>query len=64
MIGVKKRSGESIEGLLSRFNARVYSSGVLMEYMENQYYTKPSTKKREAKKRAKFLEKIRQRNTY
>jgi len=64
VIGVKKRKDENIESLLNRFSSEVYRSGVLMEHMENRYYTKPSTKKREAKKRAKFLEKLRQKHTY
>lgn len=63
MIGVKKRQGESIDSLIKRFNARVFSSGILLEYMDNQFYTKPSDKKREEKKRGKLLQKLRQRNS-
>lgn len=64
MIGVKKRNGENIESMLNRFSSEVYRSGVLMEYMDNQYFTKPSAKKREAKKQAKFSEKLRRKHTY
>lgn len=64
MIGVKKRKDETVESLLKRFNSKVYNSGILIQHMENRFFTKPSTKRRKAKKRAKFLQKIKTRNSY
>jgi len=64
MVGVKKRTDESVDSLIKRFNAHVYRSGILFEYMENQYYKKPSTIKREKKNRAKFLQKIQNKYNY
>lgn len=45
---------KSIEVLLRKFKKRVQQSGVLDEYKERQYYTKPSVKKRIKKKAAAY----------
>lgn len=53
-IGVKRRKGENIESLLNRFKGKVYNSGILLQYMENQYFTKPSEEKQKDLKKQKF----------
>jgi ribosomal protein S21 len=49
MVKVERKSNESIEGLLRRFNKKVDQSGVLQELWYRRYYRKPSLKKKEKK---------------
>lgn len=48
---VEVRKG-NLNKALSIFKKTVRNSGILQEYKDNQYYTKPTTKRREAAKRA------------
>lgn len=52
MTRVELRSGESLEGLLKRFNKEVIKSGVLRSLKRKRWYVSPSEARREAKKRA------------
>ena len=45
MIEVKKRDGESSEGLLRRFTRRVQQSGLLIRAKKARYYEAPKTKR-------------------
>jgi small subunit ribosomal protein S21 len=49
---VRPRRGESVERLVKRFNKKVKKLGIINECKERQRYTKPSDKKRRAKKRS------------
>lgn len=46
-VGVEVRN-KDINKALSIFSSKVKASGILKEYRENQYFTKPSAAKREA----------------
>lgn len=47
----------NIEGALTYFKSKVQRAGILDEYKENQFFTKPSEKRRERLKRAKYRSK-------
>lgn len=49
---------EALSRALSVFTNRVKNEGILDTYKEKQFYTKPSVKLTEKKKRKKFLSKI------
>lgn len=57
-VGVKVRNGD-LEGAITAFKDKVAKAGILEEYKERQYYVKPSARKREARKKARLLEKQR-----
>lgn len=52
MARVEHRSGESIDGMLRRFQKEVVRSGVLRSLKRRRWYVSPSEARREAKKRA------------
>ena len=49
---IKPRKNENIERVIKRFNKKVKKMGIIEEAKERRYYTKPSQKRRKAKKRA------------
>ena len=49
---VRPRRNENIERAIKRFNKKVKKLGILEDYKEHQRYTKPSDKRRKAKKRS------------
>jgi len=51
-VTVRGNSPMDFQKALRKFKRKVADSGILKEIKERQYYQKPSTKKREAKKRA------------
>lgn len=55
------KKNESIERALKRFKRQVNESNVLNEYRSRTEYVKPSVKKREKLKKAKFEQKLRNR---
>jgi ribosomal protein S21 len=63
VIEVKKREGESVEGLLRRFTKRVQQSGVIIRTKKRRFYTPPKTK-RELRADALRRVAIRQRREY
>jgi len=62
MIGVEVRN-ENVEKALKVFNRRVRKAGVLREYKNNMFYTKPSEERREERKRAEKKAKEHARNS-
>jgi ribosomal protein S21 len=50
-VKVYVRNG-NVEGAISAFKAKVAKAGILEQYKENQFYTKPSERRREAHKKA------------
>lgn len=52
-VGVEVRN-KNLEKAINIFKKKVSSSGVLYQYMNNQEFTKPSTEKREKRKKAKW----------
>lgn len=53
MAHVVARKNEHIESLLKRFKKKVDNEGILKEFKDRQYYTKPSDQRREKNKQAK-----------
>ena len=58
-IQVTKKKNESVERLISRFKKKVKDSSMLFELKQREFYTKPSTLRREAKKKGIAREKSR-----
>ncbi len=52
MTRVELKPGESMEGLLKRFNKEVIRSGFVRSLKRKRWYVSPSEARREAKKRA------------
>ena len=50
-IQVTKKKNESVERLISRFKKKVKDSNMLFELKQREFYTKPSTLRREAKRK-------------
>lgn len=48
-VGVKVKDG-NIEHALKKFKSRVYKAGIIQQYMDNRFYTKPSEKRAQKKK--------------
>ena len=59
-VTVKARPGEDVISLMKRFKKKVDDEGIIKEYKENQFFTKPSTKRRLVKKEAERKRKIKQ----
>lgn len=51
-VTVRGDSPMDFQKALRKFKRKIADSGILKEIKERQYYTKPSDKRREAKKRA------------
>ena len=47
----KKHSKETFESLMRRFKKKVKISGILNDIKKNEYYVKPSMRKRENKRK-------------
>ena len=58
-IQVTKKKNESVERLISRFKKKVKDSNMLFELKQREFYTKPSTLRREKKKKGIAREKSR-----
>lgn len=56
-IGVKVRNG-NVDHALKVFKSKVYKSGILQRYIDNQYYTKPSEKRAQRKKEKEWKSKM------
>lgn len=52
----------NLEGALNAFKAKVAKAGILEQYKENQYYIKPSQRRRAARKKAIREQKRREQN--
>ncbi len=53
MVVVKKKKGESVDRLISRFKKKVLNSGILFEARERERHTKKSEERKERKMRLK-----------
>ena len=53
MIGVKTREGESFDRMYRRFKKSCEKSGLIFDINKNQYFEKPSDKKRRKKNNSK-----------
>lgn len=51
MAEVKIDSNEDFERALKKFNAQCKREGIIKNFRERQYYTKPSEKRREKRKK-------------
>ena len=58
MIIVQIKEGENIERALKRFKRKFEKTGIIKEIRQRQAYKKPSIKKRELKKKAIYIEQI------
>ncbi|HLD86119.1 MAG TPA: 30S ribosomal protein S21 [Patescibacteria group bacterium] len=63
MIEVKRREGESVEGLLRRFTKRIQQSGVILRTKKRRFFVTPKTK-REQRSDALRRAAIRERREY
>lgn len=59
MLIVKVKEGESIEKALKHFKRKFNLTGVVKELREREQFTKPSSKRREIVKKAKYVQKLR-----
>ena len=57
MVEIRVNDSESLDSALKRFNRKVQSDGILTESRQNEYYEKPSEKRK--KKEASRIRKIR-----
>ncbi|MDG1989955.1 MAG: 30S ribosomal protein S21 [Dehalococcoidia bacterium] len=60
MVEIRVNDSESLDSALKRFNRKVQSDGILTESRQNEYYEKPSEKRK--KKEASRIRKIRKNN--
>jgi len=60
MIVIPMKEGENIERALKRFKRKFEKTGVIRELRARQAYIKPSVTKREQKKKAVYVQKLRQ----
>lgn len=58
MLIVKVNKGENIESALKKFKNKFKNTKVTEQLRENLYYDKPSEKKRVSKKKAIYIQKI------
>ena len=54
MSEIKLYKGESVDRGLKRLKSRMDREGIMDELKERRYYKKPSVKRKEQKKKAKF----------
>ncbi len=64
MVVVVKKKGESEDRLIARFKKKVVDSGILQEVRDRQRYIPPSEKRKEQKKRIKFLIELEKKRNY
>ena len=57
LVEIRVNDSESLDSALKRFNRKVQSDGILTESRQNEYYEKPSEKRK--KKEAQRIRKIR-----
>lgn len=58
MIIIKQERGENIERMLKKFKRKFDKTKVLRELRERQQYIKPSSKKREIKQKAIYIQQL------
>ena len=60
LVEIRVNDSESLDSALKRFNRKVQSDGILTESRQNEYYEKPSEKRK--KKESQRIRKIRKMN--
>jgi len=58
MIIVPVKEGENIERALKKFKRKFEKTGVIRELLSRQAFTKPSIRRREQLKKAKYVQKM------
>lgn len=58
MIIIPVKEGENIERALKRFKRKFEKTGVIRELRERQAFEKPSVRKRAARKKAIYIQKL------
>jgi small subunit ribosomal protein S21 len=58
MIIVPIKEGENIERALKKFKRKFEKTGIVKELRNRQAYVKPSVKRRQVVKRAKYIQKL------
>jgi small subunit ribosomal protein S21 len=64
MLIIKQEKGENIERMLKRFKKKFEKTKVLKELRNRQSYTKPSVKNREMRKKAIYVQTMRNSNVW
>jgi len=64
MVVVKKKKGESDDGLINRFRKKVLNSGLLYEMRDKERHQKESEKRKERKYRLKHESELRKKRNY
>ena len=59
MLIIKINEGENIERALKRFKRKVNQTKLIPTLRENEQFVKPSVKKRDQKKKAIYIQKLR-----
>ena len=59
MLIIKMKEGENIEKALKRFKRKVNETKLIPNLREREQFVKPSVKKREMKKNAIYIQKLR-----
>ncbi len=59
MIVVPLKEGENIERALKKFKRKFEKTGVIKELRDRQAFTKPSVRRREEVKHARYIEQMR-----
>ncbi len=63
MIEVKRKEGESVEGMLRRFSKRVQQSGLILQTKKRRFFETPKTKREQREDAVRRLS-IRSRKEY
>ncbi|HHJ10950.1 MAG TPA: 30S ribosomal protein S21 [Bacteroidetes bacterium] len=62
MIIIPVKEGENIERALKKYKRKFEKTGIMRELRERQAYMKPSVRRREIKKHAEYIQKLKQTN--
>ncbi len=62
MIIIPVKEGENIERALKKYKRKFEKTGIMRELRQRQAYIKPSVRRREMKKRAEYIQKLKQKD--
>ncbi len=62
MIIIPVKEGENIERALKKYKRKFEKTGIMRELRRRQAYVKPSVRRREIKKRAEYIQKLKQKD--
>ncbi len=60
MIIIPVKEGENIERSLKKYKRKFEKTGIMRELRERQAYIKPSVRRREVKKHAEYIQKLKE----